>query len=130
MYGPGPVHVFRAPGRVNLIGEHTDYNHGFVLPVALDREVLLLVRPRPDGTVRPRNVEPDFAPRAFAIGPAIPPAPRGDWSNYVRGAAQMVAQQVGPHQIVGMDGLVVPGEIEITGPVPADPTDLKRNPKP
>ncbi len=91
IYGPGPVHVFRAPGRVNLIGEHADYNHCFVLPVSLDRDVLLLARPRPDGTIRLRNAEPEFAPCTFTVGPTIPSAPQGDWSNYVRGAAQMVA---------------------------------------
>ena len=116
IYGPGPVHAFRAPGRVNLIGEHTDYNHGFVLPVALDRDVLLLARPRHDGdgTVRLHNVEPDFAPRTFTIGPTVPPAPKGDWSNYVRGAAQMVARHSTPAPPVyggaslrGMDALVV-----------------------
>ena len=96
IYGPGPVHLFRAPGRVNLIGEHTDYNHGFVLPVALDRDVLLLARPRPDQTVRLHNIEPAFAPRTFTIGPTISPAPRGDWSNYVRGAAQMIARHRPP----------------------------------
>jgi len=98
VYGPGPVHGFRAPGRVNLIGEHTDYNGGFVLPVALDRDVLLLARPRSDSLVRLHNVEAAFPPQTFTIGPAIPSAPRGDWSNYVRGAAQMVIQQVGAQQ--------------------------------
>jgi galactokinase len=110
--GPGPVHIFRAPGRVNLIGEHTDYNHGFVLPVTLDRDVLLLARPRSDPVVHLRNAEPEFAPRTFTVGPDIPPAPRGDWSNYVRGAAQMVARRVGAHVreagacVRGMDALV------------------------
>ena len=105
-YGPGPVRVFRAPGRVNLIGEHTDYNHGYVLPVALDRDVLLLARPRPDQTVHLHNVEPGFEPRTFAIGLAIPSASQGDWSNYARGAAQMVARQVG-ERVRGMDALIV-----------------------
>jgi galactokinase len=111
-YGPGPIHIFRAPGRVNLIGEHTDYNHGFVLPVALDRDVVLLARPRSDPVVLLRNAEPEFAPRTFTVGPTVPPAPRGDWSNYVRGAAQMVARQVGAHvreagaRVCGMDALV------------------------
>jgi galactokinase len=110
--GTGPVHIFRAPGRVNLIGEHTDYNHGFVLPVALDRDVLLLARPRSDPVVHLHNAEPEFAPRTFTIGPTVPPATRGDWSNYVRGAAQMVARQVGAHVreagacVCGMDALV------------------------
>src|ERR1700754_4684336 len=57
--GPGtagasahPVHVIRAPGRVNLIGEHTDYNDGFVLPMAIEPEVRLVCRGRDDGNVR------------------------------------------------------------------------------
>ncbi|RIK47441.1 MAG: galactokinase [Chloroflexi bacterium] len=92
-YGPGPVHLFRAPGRVNLIGEHTDYNHGFVLPAALDKDILLLARPRPGHRVRLSNIEPLFEDAEFELGESIPPAPRGHWSNYLRGAAQMVAAQ-------------------------------------
>ena len=47
-----PSHVVWAPGRVNLIGEHTDYNDGFVLPMATEVGILLVARPRPDRTVR------------------------------------------------------------------------------
>jgi len=47
----GNVFMARAPGRVNLIGEHTDYNEGFVLPVAVDREVRVLGQRRPDDRV-------------------------------------------------------------------------------
>ena len=107
LYGPGDIAVFRAPGRVNLIGEHTDYNHGYVMPVAIDRDVVILARSRADGVVRLANVEPEFAPFSFALSPNIPSAPPGDWSNYVRGAAQMVAQQVGKRPLIGFDGLVM-----------------------
>ena len=104
-YGPGPIYLFRAPGRVNLIGEHTDYNHGYVLPVALDRDVLLLARPRTDGQVRLANVEGDFTPRSFAVSDAIPAAPAGDWSNYARGPAQELTRLLGS-PVPAFDGLV------------------------
>jgi len=105
IYGPGPVRVFRAPGRVNLIGEHTDYNHGYVMPVALDRDTLIAARPREDAEVHLANVESEFEPVVFPIHRDIPPAPKGHWSNYARGAAQRLAQEV-PHPLRGMDALV------------------------
>ncbi|MFQ6057568.1 MAG: galactokinase [Anaerolineae bacterium] len=102
-FGTEPAAGFRSPGRVNLIGEHTDYNEGFVLPIALDRDIWLLVRPRDDALIRLHNVNPEFAPCEFAISQRIPPGPPGDWSNYVRGAAQRLAQAFGP--LKGMDAL-------------------------
>ena len=105
LHGPGPVRVFRAPGRVNLIGEHTDYNHGYVMPVALDRDTIIAVRARADNVVRLQNVEPEFAPVTFAISEAIPSAEKGHWSNYARGAAQRLSREVG-HPLKGMDALV------------------------
>ena len=106
IYGSGEVFIFRAPGRVNLIGEHTDYNHGFVMPVALDKDILLLARPRSDNTVRLSNIEADFSPLSFSISPNIPPGPAGDWGNYARGTAHELAQQL-EWDLRGLDGLVV-----------------------
>lgn len=95
-YGPGEVTVYRAPGRVNLIGEHTDYNHGYVLPVALDRDVLICARARSDQLVRLANGEPEFGERGFAIAPDIPPRAVGDWANYLQGPAQLLEREYGP----------------------------------
>ena len=50
-YGNEPTLVVRAPGRVNIIGEHTDYNDGFVLPMALPFEIVIAAAPRNDGRV-------------------------------------------------------------------------------
>ncbi|MET1021565.1 MAG: galactokinase [Arthrobacter sp.] len=52
VFGASPDGVWQAPGRVNLIGEHTDYNDGFVLPFAIDRTARVAVRLRPDSTIR------------------------------------------------------------------------------
>jgi galactokinase len=102
-YGAGPVQIFRAPGRVNLIGEHTDYNHGFVLPAALDKDVVILARPRSDRTLRVANTETAYEPTEFELTSEISTAPRGHWSNYLRGPAQMLARQF---DLPGVDLLV------------------------
>jgi galactokinase len=104
--GSGEVFCFRAPGRVNLIGEHTDYNQGFVMPVALDRDVLLLARPRADSVVYLRNVESRYRDLSFTIDRDVPPGPPGDWGNYARGAARELARRLN-QELVGLDGLVV-----------------------
>lgn len=109
VYGPGPVTLLRAPGRVNLIGEHTDYNGGYVLPAALDKDILLLARPRSDAVVLAVNLEPDYPSTTFALSADIEPAPNGHWSNYLRGAAQMAARQLAdssPSEVPGLDLLI------------------------
>jgi galactokinase len=106
VFGSGDVTVFRAPGRVNLIGEHTDYNHGFVLPVALDKDTLLFARMRSDNLVNLRNTEPDYPPIAFELTPDIPADPPGNWANYVKGAAQLLVRRLA-RNLRGLDGLVV-----------------------
>ncbi|HDQ44861.1 MAG TPA: galactokinase [bacterium] len=73
-----------APGRVNLIGEHTDYNDGFVLPIAIQYAVTVLARPRTDGRVRLYSV--DFgAESAFDTSREIPRDEKQPWSHYERG---------------------------------------------
>jgi len=81
----------RAPGRVNLIGEHTDYNGLPVFPMALQRNVAYLLRPRADGRVQLVNREARYGAREFEISSSIAPFTQGDWGNYVKAAAQMLA---------------------------------------
>ena len=95
-FGRSDVRLFRAPGRVNLIGEHTDYNHGYVMPMALDKDIVFVARPRGDAVVSLHNLEPErFPSRTFGISAEIPRSPLGDWANYVKGAAQALQQAAG-----------------------------------
>jgi len=75
--------VFRAPGRVNLIGEHTDYNDGFVMPAAIDLSILAAVGPREDLRIRAASLnaegEIEFDPRDGK--------PLNRWTDYVQGVA-------------------------------------------
>ncbi len=82
-FGGKPTLAASAPGRVNLIGEHTDYNDGFVMPLALDRRTLLLARPRPDGRFRLLASEINQSAE-FGLADCRAPAPPG-WTNYIRG---------------------------------------------
>ena len=104
-FGAGEIAIYHAPGRLNLIGEHTDYNHGFVLPVALDKDVLLICRPRQDNLVNLFNLEPEFSARGFALSREIPTAAVGDWANYAQGAGQWL-QAAYSQQLLGFDALV------------------------
>ena len=82
-YGVSPELIVQAPGRVNLIGEHTDYNDGYVLPVAIDRSALIAVARRPDRTVRLRAL--DFSDQVVFSLDDIQHDDRHRWSNYQRG---------------------------------------------
>ncbi|HYZ14906.1 MAG TPA: galactokinase [Candidatus Acidoferrum sp.] len=76
---------FRAPGRINLIGEHVDYSEGFVLPVAIDRATVVAAAPRPDRTVRIRSLE--CGETAVFDLDQTNAEPRGTWSDYAQGVA-------------------------------------------
>ncbi len=79
------VRVSRAPGRVNLIGEHTDYNDGFVMPAALDFATLVGGAPRADRKIRVYSLFMDETREFDLDRPA--PSGRHDWSDYVFGVA-------------------------------------------
>src|SRR5687767_4913917 len=97
------VHQVRAPGRVNLIGEHTDYNDGFVFPMAIEPEVRIAFRPRDDMRVKLASTAFPGAFAEFAVEGKIV---RGEpsWSNYSRGVAAEMLQAGIP--LTGFDGLI------------------------
>ena len=101
-YGTQPDFVARAPGRVNLIGEHTDYNGGFVLPVAIDRTTLIAARLVP-GSRQVEAFSANYGNRATFDLDNIEPAqdPAVSWSNYVRGVAWALMKK----------GLAHPGQV-------------------
>jgi galactokinase len=100
--------LFRAPGRVNLIGEHTDYNDGFVMPAAIDYYTWVAASRRNDGIlcVRSQQYKELFEiPLDKTAGP-----PRGHWSDYVRGMTA-VLQSAG-YKVLGAN-LLIDGEVPV-----------------
>lgn len=89
-FGGTPDALVRAPGRVNLIGEHIDYCGLTVMPIALKRAVWLAYRAADDSSIRLVTEAEGLGSRSFEGSPEIPPGPPGDWSNYVRAAIQTV----------------------------------------
>jgi galactokinase len=87
----GAPRLFRAPGRVNLIGEHTDYNEGFVLPMAIDRETCVAARPRADRVVRIFSVNLNEHAEFDLDQPGE--RERGIWLDYVEGVAQALERR-------------------------------------
>ena len=85
MYG-ARARLFGAPGRVNLIGEHTDYNDGFVLPMAIDRRTVVAASARADRRVRARSLNLEEAVE-FDLDRPGPPR-RGLWLDYLEGIAR------------------------------------------
>ena len=106
-FGVAPSRLFAAPGRVNLIGEHTDYNDGFVLPCAIDRTTLVAAR-----FIGSSRIDVVAADTGGADGfDFSEPIVRSDqaWANYVRGVAAMLAA----------DGVQLSGaQLAIAGDVP------------
>jgi galactokinase len=100
--------AFRAPGRVNLIGEHTDYNLGFVLPVALDLECRVTVTPADDGKLHVYS-EQENEGREWPVAEVAALTPQRHWTDYVVGVAQ---------QLIGAGYAIAPQTLRISSSVP------------
>jgi len=80
--------TIKAPGRVNLIGEHTDYNDGFVLPCAIDYETVIACAQRNDRTIRVIAADYDNDEDSFSLDEPILHSDPHPWANYVRGVVK------------------------------------------
>lgn len=98
-FGAPPPVLVRAPGRVNLIGEHTDYNDGFVMPLAIERAIWIALRPRTDGRVRVWSV--DYEEEAVFELDGLRPGGPG-WAEYLKGTAW--ALRDAGHDLEGWEG--------------------------
>lgn len=99
IFGSRPEVIVRAPGRVNLIGEHTDYNDGFVLPAAIDRAITYAGRRRTDRRVRVYS--DDFKATVEFDLEDIQKAAQNTWSNFIRGVSKFL--EADGHRLIGAD---------------------------
>lgn len=109
LYGKDPV-VYRAPGRVNLIGEHTDYNKGFVLPGAINKRILVALAP--NGSQQVNVFAKSINGGEKASFPVTEKNPRTGWVNYLIGVTYLLQQTGGVIQ--GVD-VVIDGDIPVGG---------------
>jgi galactokinase len=107
IYDTPPSILARSPGRVNVIGEHTDYNDGFVLPMAIDRAVWIALRPRADNQVHVRSL--DFYETGRFDLASFRHANEG-WLEYIKGTAWALLEA--GHSLTGWEG-VVAGDVPI-----------------
>jgi galactokinase len=108
VFGAAPEVVVRAPGRVNLIGEHTDYNDGFVLPAAIDRYVTFAGARRPDRQVRAHSA--DFEQTVEFSLDNLQKDDQHPWSNYFRGVSKFLEED--DHRLTGAD-VVFEGDVPL-----------------
>ena len=109
-WGCLPDGIVRAPGRVNLIGEHTDYNDGFVLPIAIDRCTLAAWARRSDRTVRLTSAQAEHS-ATIDLDAAIKPG-RPAWANYCRGVIAGLLDAGAP---LGATDILFDGDVPLGG---------------
>lgn len=107
-FGYPATHVIQAPGRVNLIGEHTDYNDGFVLPCAIDYQTVISCAPRTDRIVRVIAADYDNQSDEFSLDKPIVSHETQQWSNYVRGVVKHLQKR---NNHFGGADLVISGNV-------------------
>lgn len=107
--GYAPSHIIQAPGRVNLIGEHTDYNDGFVLPCAINYQTVVAAAKREDSLVRVVSVDYGNAFDEFDITQEIKFQENKMWANYIRGVVKSLLER--GYSFTGAD-------ISVSGNVP------------
>jgi len=108
-FGRPPAGVWAAPGRVNLIGEHTDYNDGFVLPLALAQRVRCAAAPRADGRVEAHSAQAPDNPLSVSASTLAPGSVDG-WGAYVAGIVW--ALRAAGHDVGGVD-LLLDGDVPL-----------------
>ncbi|HMB91799.1 MAG TPA: galactokinase family protein, partial [Rhodothermales bacterium] len=100
-YSEEPAFLVRAPGRVNLIGEHTDYNDGFVLPIAIDRAIWIALRARSDQHVAAYSLDYEEAV-VFDLNDLK--HEEAGWGEYVKGVAWVLHEE--GHKLAGWEGVI------------------------
>ncbi|EFF91495.1 galactokinase [Streptomyces sp. e14] len=109
LYGAGPDGVWAAPGRVNLIGEHTDYNDGFVMPFALPHHTVAAVSRRNDGVLRLHSADVPGGPVELRVADLAPASDR-EWTAYPAGVVWALREA--GHEVTGAD-------VHLTSTVPS-----------
>ncbi|GLO61456.1 hypothetical protein MACH09_19640 [Vibrio sp. MACH09] len=109
VFGYQATHIIQAPGRVNLIGEHTDYNDGFALPCAIDYQTVVAATRRDDNIVRVVSVDYDSEMKEFDLNEEILFDHDCMWINYIKGVVTSLRRR--GYAFVGAD-------IAVSGNVP------------
>ncbi len=107
-FGYPATHIIQAPGRVNLIGEHTDYNDGFVLPCAIDYQTVIACTKRSDRNVRVIAADYGNEIDEFSLDAPIVTHDSQQWSNYVRGVVKHLLKR---NKNFGGADLVISGNV-------------------